>query len=235
MTLNSTLKTSSTNPITAPYILYDLTTGLFTLFVDQDAVANNSFKVYFNPSLYNILPFPSFYSTIPTFSPTEYYYQVNIANSLAKQSSNYVEGVKKNFLSATTEFSPLSLMCPIRNIYFTTNLLPIEPMLTQPPKGLGDTSLSGSNSGDPGITNILTDFEVAVTPTNNYNGEIAYLPSSEYRWVDMTQGVNLNKLDLAAYWKDKYGNSYPIYLPVNCAADIKLLFRSKRFFSGYNY
>jgi hypothetical protein len=72
---------------------------------------------------------------------------------------------------------------------------------------LTDASLSGANSGEPGITNILTDFEITVTPTNNYNGEISYLPSGEYRWIDLTQGMNLNKLDLQAFWKDKYGNS----------------------------
>lgn len=221
--------------VTAPYIQYDVTTGLFTLFVDQNAQATISFKVYFNSSLYNVLPFPSVYQQIPSASSTDYYYCINIPNSLGNESTALVAGTSKNFLSVTTEFSPLSIMCPIRSIYFATNLLPIEPMLTQPPKVLSDNSLSGSSSGDPGITNILTDFEIAVTPTNNYNGEISYLPSSEYRWVDMTQGLNLNKLDLSAYWKDKYGNSYPIYLPVNCAADIKLLFRSKRFYLGYNY
>ena len=74
----------------------------------------------------------------------------------------------------------------------------------------------------PGITNILTDFEISVTPTNNYNGEISYLPSGEYRWIDLTQGLNLNKLDLQAFWKDKQGNANPIYLPVGCSAKIKL-------------
>jgi hypothetical protein len=40
-----------------PYIQYDVTTGLFTLYMDQDAVVNKSFKIFFNPALYNILPF----------------------------------------------------------------------------------------------------------------------------------------------------------------------------------
>jgi hypothetical protein len=108
-------------------------------------------------------------------------------------------------------------------------------LLTSPPKVFTDATLSGANSGDPGITNVLTDFQLTVTPSNNYNGEISYVPTAEYRWIDMTQGVNLNKLDLSAFWKDKYGNSFPIYLPVNCSANIKLLFRSKKFYLGYNY
>ena len=69
--LNSTLANATTllnnviagglSAVKAPYIQYDLTTGLFTLYVDQDAVADKSFKIYLNPSLYNVLPFPSVY------------------------------------------------------------------------------------------------------------------------------------------------------------------------------
>jgi hypothetical protein len=219
--------------ITTPYIQYDLTTGLFTLYMDQDAVANKSFQIYFNPALYNILPFPSIYKTVTSSTSGVYLYLINVINSLGNQSTNLSNGVKVNFISSTTEFSPLSLMCPIRSIYFATNLLPIEPLLTTPPKVLTDSTLSGSNSGDPGITNILTDFQITVTPQNNYNGEVSYLPSAEYRWIDLTQGVNLNKLDISAFWKDKLGNSYPIYLPVGCSANIKLLFRNRKYNLGY--
>ena len=41
--LNNALATS----LTAPYILYDLTTGLFTLYVSQLAMANNIFTIFF--------------------------------------------------------------------------------------------------------------------------------------------------------------------------------------------
>ena len=229
--LNNALGSS----ITPPHILYDLTTGLFTLYVSQLAYSNNVFKVFFNSSLYNVSPFPSVYAPVVGSSPVTYNYEVQIRNSVGNQSSALVNGVKIDYLSTTTEFSPLSILCPIRSIYFATNLLPIEPLLTTPPKVLTDSTLSGANSGDPGITNILTDFQLTVTPSNNYNGEIAYIPTAEYRWIDMTQGVNLNKLDLSAFWKDKFGNSNPIYLPVNCSANNKLLFRSKQYYLGYTY
>jgi hypothetical protein len=218
-----------------PYIQYDLTTGLFTLYVGQAATANNILKVCFNPSLYNVLPFPAIYEPVVGVAPTTYGYRVKVQNSVANQSTALVNGVKTDYLATTTEFSPLSILCPIRSIYFATNLLPIEPLLTTPPKVLTDSTLSGANAGEPGITNILTDFQLTVTPSNNYNGEISYIPSAEYRWVDMTQGVNLTKLDLSAFWKDKLGNSYPIYLPVGCCANVKLLWRSKKFYLGYNY
>ena len=148
--LNTQLGTS----IIPPYIQYDLTTGLFTMFVSQTAFQNNSFNIYFNASLYNILPFPSVYLPFVNSPVAPQGYQVLIQNSIANQSTAQVNGVNQNFLSTTTEFSPLSLLCPIRSIYFSTNLLPIEPLLTQPPKVYNDSNLAGANAGVPGITNI---------------------------------------------------------------------------------
>ena len=161
-------------------------------------------------------------------------YIINIKNNIANRSTSLIANAPRNFQSITTEFSPLSLLCPIRSIYFATNLLPIEPLLTQPPKVLTDSSLSGANAGAPGITNIITDFQITVTPSNNYNCEISYLPNGEYRWVDLTQGINLNKLDISAFWLDKMGNSYPIYLPEGCSSNLKLLFRKRSYYLGYN-
>ena len=215
-----------------PYIQYDVTNGLFTLHMEQDAVVNKSFKIFFNPALYNILPFPSIYTIPETSSYDIYLYQINIVSSLGNQLLTLADGSAVSFLHISTEFSPLSLMCPVRSIYFATNLLPIEPLLTTPPKVLTDSTLTGANAGEPGITNILTDFQIAVTPQNNYNGEVSYIPSAEYRWIDLTQGVNLNKLDISAFWKDRNGNSYPIYLPVGCSANIKLLFRNRKYNLG---
>lgn len=100
--------------------------------------------------------------------------------------------------------------------------------MTQPPKVYSDISLFG-NSGLPYILNILTDFEIPVSATNNYNGEIIYSPQAEYRFVDMNSSLNLNKIDLSCYFKDKYGNSYRVYLQPGCCANLKLLFRHKSY------
>ena len=193
-TLTASLNTvlSGAN-IIAPYIQYDLISGLFTLHVSQDAILTKSFKVGFNPSLYNILPFSSIYAPMPGPSLGALTYIINIIDSIANRSTTLIANTPRNFQSITTEFSPLSLMCPIRSIYFATNLLPIEPLLSQPPRVLTDLTLSGANAGAPGITNILTYFQITVTPSNNYNSEISYLPIGEYRWVDLTQGINLNR------------------------------------------
>ena len=132
------------------------------------------------------------------------------------------------YIILQTEFSPISIMNPIRNIYFTTNTLPIVPTLVSPPKIVGDSNMSVSSvSGD--LSNIIADYSIPVSAQNNYNGEIIYAPSAEYRLISMNSSTNLNRIDIQAFWESKTGLSYPLYLPAGSCANLKLLFRHVRF------
>ena len=84
------------------------------------------------------------------------------------------------YITLQTEFSPLPILNPIRNIFFTTTSLPIIPTLVSPPKIIGDANLStGGVSGD--ISNIIVDYSIPVSAQNSYNAEIIYAPQAEYR------------------------------------------------------
>ena len=88
-------------------------------------------------------------------------------------------------------------------------------------------------SGAPNISNILSDFEIPISSTNQYRPEINYT-AVEYRLIDLFNNNNLNKTDLNIFWKDKYNNLIPFLLQPGCSANVKLLFRSKRFYLGYD-
>jgi hypothetical protein len=66
-----------------------------------------------------------------------------------------------------------------------------------------------SVSGD--LSNIIADYSIPVSAQNNYNGEIIYAPSAEYRLLSMNSSTNLNRIDIQAFWEGKTGTSYPIY------------------------
>ena len=85
-------------------------------------------------------------------------------------------------------------------------------------------------SGEPNIASILSDFEVSLSAENQYRPDISYVPPGEFRLIDMYSSFNLNKIDLAVYWKDVFGNMNPIYLQPGCSAHVKLMFRKKRFY-----
>ena len=106
---------------------------------------NFELKIAFNAKLYNILPFSSKlepYSPIgATIQNTNY-----ILNMFNKSDSNVntilsSANAYDRYITLTTEFSPISIMNPIRNIYFTTNTLPIVPTLVSPPKIVGDSNM----------------------------------------------------------------------------------------------
>ena len=88
-------------------------------------------------------------------------------------------------------------------------------------------------SGATNLSNTLTDFEIAVDSTNSYRPEISYAPPGEYRLIDMYSNNNLYKIDLNVFWKDKYGNLKPMKLMPGCSASVKIMFRHKGFYLGY--
>jgi hypothetical protein len=78
---------------------------------------------------------------------------------------------------------------------------------------------TGNNSVS---SNLITDF-VADT----YRPSIIYVPTSEYRRIQLTGNTPLNNLDIALYWKDKLGRFYDFYLPAGGAATLKIMFELK--------
>jgi hypothetical protein len=222
--------------LTAPFIRYDIVSGLFTLVIDKVAFLSNTFRIFFNPRLYNILPFPAVkYTTSPMDNGNTTLYGITVGNSLANSTAILIGNLRKDFLTTTTEFCPLSLMNPVRTILFTTQHLPIQAQLSQSPIIFTDDVPTGVSNNLPDITNVLTDFEISVSSVNNYNGEITYLPQGETRWIDLNPAFSLNKIDVKAFWRDKFGENHAIYLPPGCAASIKLLMRRKDFYLGHKF
>jgi hypothetical protein len=229
---------SSTFNFNQPFITYDISSGLFTIHSDNsmDLIGSGGtfdLQIGFNSRLYNILPFSSLKLPNPLDTDNPSFGTIYRLNLFNKSDSNVSiiyssSEVAERYIILQTEFSPISIMNPIRNVYFTSNTLPIQPTLVSPPKIIGDTTLSvGSVSGD--LSNIIADYSIPVSSQNNYNGEIIYAPSAEYRLLSMNSAQNINRIDLNAYWESKTGQAYPIYLPSGCSANIKIMFRHIRF------
>jgi hypothetical protein len=113
-------------------------------------------------------------------------------------------------------------------ISFNTSLIPIRPTLNAPPNDLGNDSFSsfGNNSN---LTTTITDFEIAFSPNNTYKQTILYVPSGEYRLIDLVSDLPFYQLNVSVFWKDDGGNLIPLYLTGGSTANLKLLFRRKDF------
>ena len=123
--------------------------------------------------------------------------------------------------------SSMAIWNPIASIVFCTGMLPIISSNTSLPITYGDTSSNNlaSNGNNSNLTNIVSDFEIAVSETNQYRPVIVYNPSAEYRLVDMNASLNLNKVDISVFWKTHWGEYKPLRLQPGCAAHLKLMFR----------
>jgi hypothetical protein len=231
--VNTTLKTLWTATIYPPFIEFSPDTFQFIFNVPANQfVTAPSLELYFNTRLFNLcsgLPF------IFTGYEGELNYKLNVAGSSQNTRQILdVDGVTRiRFIQVFSEVCSIDAWNPVASIVFTSNTLPIVPSQTSPAKLYNSSSNGLSSSGIANITSIISDFEIPISSTNQYRSEISYVPQGEYRLIDMYSNQYIFKVDLNVYWK-KFGNLIPLLLEPGCSASVKILFRSKIFYLGYN-
>jgi len=185
---------------------------------------NDYYDIYFNSRLFELfIGFPADY-----YSDGQYKIKVRNRGESNVRKLTYPGNVTIDYLQMYQEMSSVGMWNPVSAVVFATTSLPIHPTQTSAPRIYNDkTNSTGIGYGSPNIANILSDFAVPISATNQYRPEISYTPSAEYRLIDMFSNHNLTRIDLQVYWKDKYGNFHRFYLQPGCAAHIKILFRLK--------
>jgi hypothetical protein len=124
----------------------------------------------------------------------------------------------------TQEITSLEAWSMAQSIVFCSGLVPINPESIGSQSigfGVSNVSVASSSNARP----ILTDFIIS-DPVDSRT-LISYLPTAEYRWVNMSSNVPLQKFELSIYWTDIYGTFYPLLLDSNQACNIKILFKKK--------
>lgn len=213
----------------------DPTTYLVTLYApkfyfDQRDItppALPRMRLYFNTRLYEL--FTSLPNTFVSYSGDKNYLMRVESNNL---NTVVVISSSLRYISVPQELCTIGMWNPVASIAFTSTTLPVAQTLTGIPKQLTSGSNGMVGSGAPNVINILSDFEIPVSATNQYRPEISYVPQAEYRLVDMYENSDLRKVDISVFWKDRFGNLNPFRLQPGCAASLKLLFRHKHFYLG---
>jgi hypothetical protein len=232
-----------------PFLQIDLTT--LTCVLNADAawydtnVPTGTASIYFNTRLHQLFAgLPTFFLGYSTdtyaFPGTAVPDVIGDRNFQIKTNNNNYSntlsvnnnGTTQKYIQAFQEINSVGLWNPVAAIVFTSTTLPIHPTLTSPPKIYNNNSTGLVGAGTTNLTNILSDFEIAISNTNQYRPELSYAPPGEYRLIDMYSNSNLSKIDLNVYWKDRYGNLKPLRLQPGCSASVKLLFRHKHFYLG---
>ena len=227
----------------APYIKYDPTTGLYSLFTDtystgtpNDSVSGTkqeTLTISMNAELWGLL------GTFPGIIQPDGSVKIKIDNQLGSNihvpssTTTGLPDTSKGVYLETKQNYPSTTMlwCPIDSIVFTSSLLPNMPeMVGLSYKSGIDKTVSTLISTNNNFQPIISDFSVYLSNANGYTEFINYSPQGEYRMIALSSSVqDIRNIDLQIFWKHRLTNQYiPLKLYNNSSISIKIMFRKKK-------
>lgn len=225
--LSNSFSSLSTTPMgsSTPFLTFNSVTNLFTIYAQSDYYNINlatPIKIYLNGKLSNLINgFPSTNTaSSETFTNDGRDIQLLVQNYF----NNYIDSAGNNFPTPAgayyflqQEFSTIFNWNPFKRVVIVSNTLPINSEYV---KGSGSAQLK-----------IITDFLPYVT--HEVRTIWQFVPEGQYRLCDMVTNQEITQIDLQIYWIDQYDNFYPLYIPWNQEATIKLGFFNKKLYKNF--
>ena len=208
--LNETLITlcNRIEVTTLPKFNYDPITKLISLNIDSEIFGYNEtdkVNIFINSALNTLL------NSLPVtsiFSSQDCDYQIN--NSITSD---------PNII--TQEFITINQWSPISNITFTSNLLPVFPVVDSKVQIYENGDLF-DDSTDYNFSNTITDF---IADNSEFLPYIQYSPTI-YRYISLKENQSIRSIDISVSWKDKStGRLKPLYLAPGASSSCKLYFK----------
>jgi hypothetical protein len=190
-------------PTEAPYIIFNPSTKLFTLYAEQlyDS-STDTIKIYFNKELYSLFQsFPTFFSDDPSKVQILVYNQF-----LNSETIN-----TKPYYKMIGSYPTLSFWFDLQNIEVRTQSIPIYPdfeptSLNQTVQKIGDFNIVNSN---------ITQSQV-----------FQYFLGSNVFWKSLIVSESLQRIQLKFYWVDKRGKAREMYQSSSDPTTLKLRFKN---------
>jgi len=135
------------------------------------------------------------------------------------------------WVTTTSEYSPVPMWSPIMSLQFSSTLIPRLLSYTTADIPYNSLTASGfvSSGNNSQITDMITDIEVGLTTGSEYKPSVLYIPKGEYRLIDLQGNQAIYNTDFRISWKTQYGQVIAFRLGSQCGANLKILFRRKRF------
>jgi hypothetical protein len=209
------------------------------------------YVLFFNEPLFNLfssLPFIYYGDTLATKGNTfdnptdnatlaarpyllEYFIQPISFSGANRFTFTNSAGVENSWITTVTEYSPVPMWNPIMSIQFTSNLLPNLPSYVTAQLPYNDIQSNGlvSSGNNSQITDMITDIQVGLVSGSEYKPSVLYVPKGQYRLIDLQGNQPILNVDFKVSWKTKYGQVVAFRLGAQCGANLKILFRRKRF------
>jgi hypothetical protein len=198
------------------------------------ALTTTASKIYFNSPLSTL--FDSFPYQYPNVQPDSDLYSYIVFDTeagaglyvVSSYASNGIITPKYTAIQVVQDHQTASLMNPVQTISFSSTLLPVVVENVGQPLILNGSAKQNTVVGSTAnVFPIITDFQVPFSATDTYVPDISYVPSGEYRLVDLYGESPANQIDVQVFWKDQYGILHPFYLGSGCSGNLKIMFRRK--------
>ncbi len=222
---------------TAPYMLYEQSNGLISLYADgryydEDNVVPY-IQVWMNSSLYRF--FDNFYIFFRSEGNIDNKdIRIRVVNFHNSNTNTLNPSIPVNFYKMSQEGSNNSRFWQPNSIVFKTNRIGTRPEYVQGTNSTSELASTNNNSGSgTPFDTILTDFIPAFNSSDQigWKTDLVYNPAF-YRLIDLL-GNQSNAIDVAIFWRDQQGNEYPFYIEGGRSASIKLAFLKKSLFKNY--
>lgn len=217
----------------APAFGFDAVSQLISLYFQDTYNGASPIEIYVNSALYNyVLSIPAdFYGfNLPSGLDFRFKTYETSATRLVAAAPRtglpvIVNTMAGNVLSLVQEGSSLQAWSGARSIVITTSM-PINPEAL-PQSSLLSQNQSYSSNSIP----ILSDFLLSTNPGENPVVDrinIAYLPSAEYRMIQLKGREALKRVDLKFFYTKNDGTLRELFLPPGGHASAKIMFRRSR-------
>jgi hypothetical protein len=213
------------NTVEPPFLAWnkDKTATLYARESHFDSDAAAKVKIYFNRPLYSLFnSFPAWKFTPPVTEKK--YYEIQVKRYLGEKVITLPEFGIDKLIRVEQEFSTISQWTPVSSVMFTTSTIPIIPNQLSNPVIYLDGGPIQLNQTYKNFSNIISDIS---TDECVYKPELLFVPSAEYRRIDLQNDQPLTQIDIQVFWKDKLGFIRPFTLPPNASCSMKILFEKK--------
>ena len=208
--LNETFKTLANmlDVSNYPTFVFDPITKLISLNIDNTIFGYNEqdkINIFINSPLNTLL---NSIAVTPIFLSQNCDYQIN--NSIVPDPS-----------ITTQEYATVLQWSPINSITFTSNLLPVFPVINSKVQIYQNGDLIDDSTAY-NFSNTITDF---IADNSEFLPYIQYSPSI-YRYISLKENQNIRSIDISVNWMNKQtGRLNPLYLSAGSSASCKLFFK----------
>lgn len=197
-------------PTLPPYVVFDSNTQLFSFVAPTDYNTGSlaqpavvpTINVYLNAQLQILFPSNDYFQN----ATGDARYQILYYNRY-----NNVQNISgTDYYFMTQEYNTLALFNDYQKLVFTTQRIPV---VSQVESDVGDSR------------QILEEFYIPPQINNRENFQFNAQGWKLYQ--SLKSDYPLREVDIQVWWEDAYDNLYPINLPTESEASVKLLFKRK--------